>query len=130
MIGRAILLWIVIILVEFVHGILRTLFLTPRVGDWRSRQIGVLTGTVIFFGIALAGVGWLRATSVGGLFAAGGVWVVLTLAFEILFGRYGMRMSWRRIGREFDLRQGGLMTLGLAALAASPWLAAVVRGLI
>jgi hypothetical protein len=49
---RALLVWLVIIGVETVHGILRTLVLLPAVGDFRARQISVLTGSVLIFGVA------------------------------------------------------------------------------
>jgi hypothetical protein len=45
MIRRAVAIWGVIILAEVVHGIARTLFLQPIVGDFRARQIAVFTGS-------------------------------------------------------------------------------------
>jgi hypothetical protein len=35
---RALVVWLVIMGVEFIHGILRTLYLASLVGDFRSRQ--------------------------------------------------------------------------------------------
>ena len=37
---RAVLVWVVIIAVETVHGILRTLLLVPLVGDFPARSVG------------------------------------------------------------------------------------------
>lgn len=39
--ARAFVVWLVLIAVETVHGILRGLFLVPRAGSFRARQIGV-----------------------------------------------------------------------------------------
>lgn len=44
-VARAILIWLAIIVAEIAHGIIRGLLLVPLVGDWRSRQIGVFTGS-------------------------------------------------------------------------------------
>src|SRR6266516_4517889 len=40
--------WMLVLAVELVHGTLRWIFLRPRVGDFRSGQIGVFTGSVLF----------------------------------------------------------------------------------
>jgi hypothetical protein len=58
---RALLVWLVIIGVETVHGILRTLLLMPAVGDFRARQISVFTGSVLIFGIACLFIDWIQA---------------------------------------------------------------------
>ena len=39
----ALVIWIVLIAVEFIHGILRAIFLVPVEGDFRARQIGLFT---------------------------------------------------------------------------------------
>jgi len=40
----------------------RAAFLVPYVGEFRSNQIGVFTGSVIILAIALAAVRWIGAT--------------------------------------------------------------------
>ena len=53
MIARGVAAWLVLIAVEITHGIVRAVWLgVPLVGDWRSRQIGVGTGTIINFAVA------------------------------------------------------------------------------
>jgi hypothetical protein len=60
---RAILVWLLIILVETIHGIARRLFLEPLVGDLRARQIGVLIGSLLILTIAILTIGWLRTST-------------------------------------------------------------------
>jgi hypothetical protein len=59
---RALLVWLVLIAAEFVHGTLRTIFLVPVVGDFRSRQIGVFTGSALILTVAYLMVPVLRTT--------------------------------------------------------------------
>jgi len=59
---RALLAWLVLIGVEVVHGILRTIVMVPVVGDFRSRQIGVFTGSLLILAVAYVLVPWLHAT--------------------------------------------------------------------
>ena len=42
----------VLIAVEFVHGILRAIFLVPVVGDFRARRIGVFIGSGLILLVA------------------------------------------------------------------------------
>ena len=49
---RAAAVWLILIGAEVVHGAIRVLLVEPYVGDLRSRQIGVLTGSFLVLGIA------------------------------------------------------------------------------
>ena len=59
---------------------------------------------------------------------AGLIWLVLTLAFEILFGRFVAGASWERLWSDYNLLQGGLLPIGLLVLTVAPLLAARWRG--
>ena len=58
---RAVAVWLILIGAEVVHGALRTLYLAPRVGDLRARQLGVFTGSGLILAIARLAAPWLRA---------------------------------------------------------------------
>jgi hypothetical protein len=60
----------------------------PRVGEFRSNQIGVFTGSVIILVITLFFVRWIGATRPSRLLGIGALWLALTLAFEFLFGHF------------------------------------------
>ncbi len=127
---RGLVVWLGIIVTETAHGIARTLVLQPIVGEFRSRQIGVLTGCSIILAIAMLTVRWVRPASATQAIWIGLLWLVLTLAFEVAFGRYVVRASWTRILSDYNLASGGLLPLGLLVLAAAPWIAARVRHVI
>jgi hypothetical protein len=116
-----------IILAESVHGALRTLYLAPLIGDFNARRVGVLVGSLLILAIALAFARWLGDLTRRQLFAIGAVWVVLTVAFEIVLGRLVLNAPWERILSDYDITQGGLMGFGLLVLWCSPWLAHRLR---
>jgi hypothetical protein len=120
---RAVAVWLLVMAVEFVHGTLRWFFLRPRVGDFRSGQIGVITGSLLFLLIVYLCEPWMKLQSAGDGLRAGALWLVLTLAFEWSFGRYIAGRSWENMAVEYDLSRGGLMPIGLAVFALSPWIA-------
>lgn len=55
---RAFAVWLVIIAAETVHGILRGILLVPIVGDHPARQIGILIGSLLIFGVAYLFIPW------------------------------------------------------------------------
>lgn len=58
---RGMAIWCALIVAEIVHGILRAIVLVPRVGEFRSNQIGVFTGSAIILVIAYVTIRWVGA---------------------------------------------------------------------
>jgi hypothetical protein len=125
---RSLAVWLILIAAEIIHGILRGIFLVPRVGEFRSSQIGVFTGSLIILVIALALVRWIGATRSSVLLGIGGLWLVLTLAFEFLFGHFIAGASWERLLADYNILNGGLLPFGMIVLALLPWIAGKIRG--
>jgi hypothetical protein len=121
---RAFAVWLVIIGAEVVQGVLRTILLTPLIGDFRARQFGVVTGSFVVLAIAYLSVEWIRAPTAGLLAAVGIGWVVLTLAFEIGVERLVLGSPWERLWSDYDVARGGLLPFGLLVMALAPILAA------
>ncbi|MCC6172348.1 MAG: hypothetical protein IT481_10000 [Gammaproteobacteria bacterium] len=126
--SRVLLAWCAIIVAESVHGTLRELLLAPRIGSLLARQLAVFTGIAIIFVIALSLARWMGWRTRRECLLAGLAWVMLTVAFEIALGRLVFGHGWSRILEDYDPSRGGLMSLGLAAMALTPWLAARLRG--
>jgi hypothetical protein len=125
---RALAVWLVLICAEILHGIARGIFLVPHVGEFRSNQIGVLTGSVIILVIAVIFVRWIGAFRTSTLLAVGVLWLGLTLAFEILFGRFMMGASWERLAADYNVLEGGVLPFGMVVLLLSPLIAGKIRG--
>ena len=124
---RALVVWLVIIAVETVHGILRTLLLVPMMGDFPARQISVFTGSLLIFGVTLLFINWIAARTTLQLLMVGTIWVLLTILFEITLGRLVLDLSWDRITEDYDITRGGFLGFGLLFMALSPLLAATFR---
>lgn len=125
--ARAVAVWFVIIAAETIHGIARTLWLAPLVGDFRARQMAVFTGSAIFLAITAVFIRWIGPRTRRAALAIGGLWLALTLAFEIGLGR-ATGASWDRITEDYDPRRGGLLAIGMLVLVLAPLLAARLRG--
>jgi len=125
--GRAVAVWLVIIAAETLHGIARTLWLAPIVGDFRARQIAVFSGSAIILTVTAILIRWLAPPTWRAALAIGGLWLALTLAFEIGLGR-ATGASWDRITEDYDPRRGGLLAIGMLVLMLAPLVAAHLRG--
>lgn len=120
---RAFLVWIVMLGVEFCHGALRTIFLSPLLGDSLARQLSVITGTALFVLLAYLFIPWIHAEGGGALLAVGFLWLILTLAFDVNLGHYIFKMTWEAVLAEFNPLEGRLYPLGLVFLTFSPIIA-------
>ena len=80
----AVLAWLAIIVAESIHGAVRRMLF----GDSMVvRQIGVLTGAIIVLAIALLTIRRLDPRNHREALAIGVLWVALTVAFDVAFGR-------------------------------------------
>ena len=124
---RSVVVWLVLIAAEILHGIARGIFLVPHVGEFRSNQIGVFTGSFIILVIAVAFVRWIGTSRPAQLLMVGLLWLALTLAFEILFGRFVMGLPWERLASDYNVLEGGLLPFGMLVLLLSPSIASKLR---
>ena len=124
---RALFVWLVMMGVEFCHGALRTLFLSPMLGDYAARQVSIFTGSILIVFVAYIFIHWIRAGSAVSQIAVGVLWLILTIAFEAGFGHYVFKLPWEEVFEEFNLVTGHLMPLGLVVLTFSPMIAVRLR---
>ena len=116
---RAIGIWLTLIAVESVHGVLRRLFLEPRLGDLPARQAGVVIGAVLIVLVFWFTLKWLGPQPRRRWWEMGLLWLTLTLAFEIGLG-LATGLSWDRIASDFDPRRGGFLGLGMLVILVTP----------
>ena len=127
--ARAFGIWLTLVAVESIHGVMRRLFLEPRLGDLRARQVSVFTGAVLIALVFWFTLKWLGPQPARRWWTFGLLWLALTLAFEVGLGR-ATGMSWDRIASDFDLRRGGLLAFGMLVILVAPRLLAQRRGLL
>jgi len=122
---RALVVWLLIVAAESAQGALRALLVSPET-EFAVRQLSVFAGALVIFAITWVCLRWMRLRTAGEALGVGGLWVGLTLLFEVGLGRL-MGLGWDRILADYDLVHGGLMPLGLLAMALTPWLVRRLR---
>ncbi len=124
---RAAAAWVLIALAETLHGIARSLWLMPLMGDLRARQWAIVSGLLIIVVIALATVRWIGARRLRTQLKVGLMWALLMLGFDVFMGHWIIGFPWPRIAQDFNPQQGGFLGLGMLAMIGAPWLAARLR---
>lgn len=124
---RALAIWLVIIVAETVHGIVRQLFIAPALGDLPARQLGVFVGSALIMLIAWLTARWLNATTLKAQLQVGVLWTALIVIFEIGLGAM-LGYSRERMLADYDVTRGGLMGFGLLFVLLAPTLAAKLHG--
>lgn len=116
---RAVAVWLLLMVSESLQGAVRRAVAGPDPA-LAVRQASVVTSTVIIFVIAWFCMRWMQVRTTRGALAVGLLWVALTLAFELGLG-WALGMTWREMLVDYDLLHGGLMPIGLAVMALTPW---------
>lgn len=84
--ARGLAVWLLIMLVETMHGVLRGLFLAPRVGEDAASRIGWPVGLALVLAVSVLTIRWIGVTGAAPLLRLGALWAALTVAFEMLIG--------------------------------------------
>jgi hypothetical protein len=123
-------MWLLLLVAMVGLGAVRVLLLQPRLGEPLARQVGCVLGMCIILGMSGPFVRKLGSVSAGNLLGVGLFWLVLTVTFEFLFGRYVAGASWEALLTDYDVLRGRLWPLVLLTtlLAPSLWGIARVEG--
>lgn len=128
MIGRAAVVWLLLLLIAVGAGALRTTLLAPRLGEQKAHIVGTLVVVAIFSGVIWFAAGWLSpARDRAALLGIGVTWLAATVVFEFGFGHYVMGHSWDRLLADYNLFAGRLWLLVLLTILLMPAVAGEVQ---
>ena len=114
--------WVIIVPFMIANGIFRELVLKRVVNDTVADILSAVIGTAIVVGLTRIVLRPLAGKSTQDLVRASITLVVLTVAFEFLFGHYVDRASWDELLANYEVWNGRLWPILLAILAFMPFL--------
>jgi len=110
------------IVIAVANGVLREAWLRKQLSVLRAHQVSTLT-LIALLGVYIgAVVRLLPPASAGQALGVGALWLVLTLAFEFLFGHFVSRLPWSKLVQDYDLRGGRLWVLVPVWVLVAPYL--------
>lgn len=115
--ARGLLVWLLIMLVETAHGVLRGILLVPRIGEEAAARLGWPIGLILVLAISYLCIRWTRVSGSRQLLLLGAAWALLTIAFEVMIGLMrGMDLS--RIMADINPLSGTILYSGAVMLVA------------
>ena len=126
---KAFALWILILVLAVANGAAREAVLLKHLERSTAFTLSGLLLIACILAVALLSIGWLGRLTATSYVLVGGVWLVLTLAFEIGFGL----MRGQSLPALFDayrFKDGNIWPIVLAVVGAAPVFAAYARGLL
>ena len=128
MLGRALTVWVLLLIIAMVAGELRARLFEARLGEQKAHVTGTIAVIVIFALVIWLLVTWISPRlRLDDLAVIGLLWVALTVAFEFGFGHYVMGNSWTKLFADYDITAGRLWPLVLLTLLLWPVLAGLLR---
>lgn len=116
----ALLGWVIMAVAATINGIVRVVVLEPRLGQRIAGWISVLSAIVLLQAVGFFSLRRHPATSRKQLAAIAAAWLLMTIAFEFLFGHFVDNKSWSELLANYNLLQGRLWPAVLASIFAAP----------
>jgi hypothetical protein len=118
--GRAVAIWAGLLVIAVANGALRDVLIVPRLGPQAGHVISTLVLSAVIVVVAFVSIRWIAPPDRAGALRVGGLWVVLTLAFELLAGHWLFGKSWSDLFADYDLAAGRVWILVLVATLLAP----------
>jgi hypothetical protein len=115
--------WFLLAAIASAAGVVRELWLVPRVGELAAHQAGTILVTAAFLAAIAAFVRHFRLTPDEAL-TLGVAWLTGAVLFEFGFGHYVDALSWGRLLADYDLTRGRLLLLLWVAVGFGPFVLA------
>jgi hypothetical protein len=119
---RYLIAWVPMIFIAIGNAALRESLFAPRMAELHSHQLSTATA-ILFFAIYIGFMmRWLKPGSSRQTLAIGLFWLVLTVSFEFLFGRFVMGHPWSKLLSDYNLSAGRVWPLLLLWITIAPYL--------
>lgn len=127
---RILALCVVLAGTETLHGILRTVWLVPRIGKERALALSIVSGSLLAFAVCWWVVPGVGLRSLVGHWALGVTIAMFMAAFDLGLGRWVLRRSWSKALQDFNPATGNYLIFGLLLMTGMPAAVATLRGLV
>ncbi len=106
--------------VETLQGIFRNAIIAPRIGTKQAKQLTLVSGTLLMVIICYVWIPGLGLERTVPLLLVGLLLASFMAVFDMVLGRYLIKMKWRVVLKDFDPRQGNYLLVGLSVLVFIP----------
>lgn len=109
---RAFLVWLLLAVAAIVMGAVRVGAIVPVTGESAGHLLGTLLFVLAMLAVIRATIRWVVSSlDKGSLLRIGATWLVMTVAFEFLFGHYAVGHSWAHLLHDYNVASGRVWVL-------------------
>lgn len=113
--------WLPMVLIAIANGSLRQFWYGHYVGELHAHQISTLTAVMFFSGYIWAVLKFWPLPSAAQSMRVGGIWLLLTVCFEFLFGHFIAGHTWSRLLQDYNLFAGCVWLVIPIWIALAPY---------
>jgi hypothetical protein len=124
MLLRALAIWCGLLIVAFLNGAARVMWLTPAFGDPAAHVLSAVILSLVVIVVAWLAIVWLHPHTANEALLIGDEWVLLTIAFEFLAGYYLFGTSSDALLAQYNVLKGEPWELVLVTMLIAPVTAA------
>ncbi len=115
-----ILLWLGLMLLAIINGAIRNFTYLKTLGEHKANQVSTIILLLLISTYCYFIFGYWKLTSKNEAILVGILWLLLTLAFEFLFGHFVAKHSWKKLLSKYNIFKGDLWILILIWTAVVP----------
>jgi hypothetical protein len=113
--------WFCLLIIAVINGAVRDKVYGPQMSELAAHQISCVAGIILFAVFIWFFTGLFPIGSSGQAVLIGGMWLVMTLAFEFGFFHYVGGKPWSQLLGDYNILNGRLWPLALVWTAIAPW---------
>lgn len=121
MLLRAILFWIPMVFIAILNGIIRNSVYQKYTGELSAHQISTFTIIILIGVYTWFIIPFLKLQFARQAIAVGLIWLILTIAFEFIFGHFVVGHSWSKLLADYNIWDGRLWILVLIWTTIAPF---------
>ena len=116
-------IWFIFVTAGILNGTFREKFITPKAGEYAGHVISTIILVCVILIVTYLFISNLKiAYTKTDLLLIGGLWLVLTVLFEFVFGHYVMGNSWNTLLADYNILKGRARCLVLLTTFIAPLL--------
>jgi hypothetical protein len=114
--------WLGMLVIAILNGVIREKLYGPYMRELSAHQLSTLTVIILLGAYVWILTGFWQIESSKQAFGIGGIWLIMTIIFEFIFGHFVMGHPWAKLFHDYNLIKGRIWVLVLVWILAAPYL--------
>jgi hypothetical protein len=114
--------WLGMLVIAILNGVIREKLYGPYMRELSAHQLSTLTVIILLGAYVWILTGFWQIESSKQAFGIGGIWLIMTIRFDFIFGHFVMGHPWAKLFHDYNLIKGRIWVLVLVWILAAPYL--------